>query len=255
MTVNTGTKNVQVVPITFSVRKLGQDINLKENEGHVKVLHFVRHAEGTHNVAKEYSSMDNFDAVLTPFGKEQCSRLALETARLSGVDLLVTSPLTRCVETALLGFPTQVNLGVPFLAHESIRETVNYNCDRRKPIHEVAANFPEVDFSYCVEDSDMVWHHYQKTFGSQEEHAKHRESDDPVHIAARARDFFKWISGRPEKEVLVSTHSAFMHHLFNHAHSGYIENEGFDASLADIISPILEYGDDLSFENSMRDKW
>jgi broad specificity phosphatase PhoE len=75
--------------------------------------------------------MQHFDAALTPYGIEQCEALALKSSLLSKVDLLVTSPLTRCIQTASIGFPTQQQAGVPFIALESVRETVNFSCDRR----------------------------------------------------------------------------------------------------------------------------
>lgn len=74
---------------------------------------------------------EQLDAVLTPFGLEQCGALAKLTAGLAGVELLVTSPLRRCVQTALHGFQPHIDRGVPLIALESVRETVNFTCDRR----------------------------------------------------------------------------------------------------------------------------
>ena len=54
------------------------------------------------------------------------------TSLLSGVQLVITSPLTRTVQTALMSFPTLSDRpDVPFLANESLRETVNFCCDAR----------------------------------------------------------------------------------------------------------------------------
>jgi hypothetical protein len=68
---------------------------------------------------------------------------------LDTVELIVTSPQTRCIQTALLSFPTLAagttpNRKVPILAHESVRETVNYVCDQRRTVRELATEYPQV---------------------------------------------------------------------------------------------------------------
>lgn len=75
---------------------------------------------------------------------------------------VVTSPLTRCVQTALGSFPTlaaRSPLEVPFVAHESVRETVNFPCDAHRPLSTLAAEFPRVDFSGCAQSGghDRIW--------------------------------------------------------------------------------------------------
>ena len=79
-----------------------------------------------------YRSVEHFDAPLTHVGEQQCARLAAGTvAALKNVQLVVTSPMTRAVQTALLTCTAQQAAGVPFVALESVRETVNYVCDCR----------------------------------------------------------------------------------------------------------------------------
>jgi hypothetical protein len=87
----------------------------------------------------------------------------------------------------------------------------------------------------------------------QDEFRQHRESDDPVAIAARARSFLEWISVREEREILVSTHSAFLSHIFNHAHDGYTEDYGFE-HLKGELSPIFCY-ETHELERLMRRPW
>ena len=115
-------------------------------KGNVKVLHLIRHAEGHHNVNQEYRDIRNMDASLTPKGIEQCRQLSqrIQQAAASAAscplsdlagntDLIVTSPLTRCIQTTLMALDSVIHTRrPPIVAHESIRETVNYNCDRRR---------------------------------------------------------------------------------------------------------------------------
>jgi broad specificity phosphatase PhoE len=89
-----------------------------------KTIHFVRHGFATHNLAMEESHargegpQDGYramrkaefeDARLTPSGERQACALADLLSKgtvesTDGIQLVVTSPLTRCLRTAELGF-------------------------------------------------------------------------------------------------------------------------------------------------------
>ncbi|KAK3283113.1 hypothetical protein CYMTET_9177 [Cymbomonas tetramitiformis] len=181
-----------------------------------KILHFVRHAQGTHNVSKEYRKPENLDARLTSLGEAQCEQLAVKAQYMNDIELVVSSPLTRTLQTATLSFGSQMNAGVPFLAEESIRETVNYLCDCRRAIEDIIPEFPGVEFSRIVHNEDELWNRYARKYGCQESYTKRRESADEAAIAQRARMFFQWIKTRPEKEIAVVSHQAFLHHAFSH---------------------------------------
>lgn len=109
-----------------------------------KKIHFVRHAQGYHNVAGEtdpifgYLREDLEDAVLTDLGKEQCRNLAssLDVKFFKNINLIIVSPMRRTIETAIFSFPNQVkDKRITFLANELIREqTGMHPCDRRRPI-------------------------------------------------------------------------------------------------------------------------
>jgi hypothetical protein len=80
-----------------------------------KVIHFIRHGEGFHNVG--YSN--NLDAQLTERGWDQAHALGrhmYSQAPTSGVQLVVVSPLVRALETAAGVFgvdPSQCDLDPP----------------------------------------------------------------------------------------------------------------------------------------------
>jgi hypothetical protein len=75
---------------------------------HTKVLHFIRHGEGFHNVAghanpEEYLSYEHADAHLTERGWQQAALLQQHIQGLGSAwrpQLIVVSPLTRTLETA-----------------------------------------------------------------------------------------------------------------------------------------------------------
>jgi broad specificity phosphatase PhoE len=204
---------------------------------HTKVLHFLRHAEGVHNVNRQYRDIQNLDARLTEKGKEQCRKLD-ESIRnhsmmmlmrgkplsdlASSVDLIVTSPLTRCVETTLGSFQSILKLRQPpppVIAHEFIRETVNYNCDRRRTISEIQREWDattiQIDWSHIPDDPDFIWNKYEQQLGCHETWTRHRESAEIHVVAERGRQFFQWLRQRPETHVAVCTHSAFLRCILN----------------------------------------
>jgi broad specificity phosphatase PhoE len=94
-----------------------------------------------------------------------------------------------------------INIPPPrFLVREECRERWgHYVCDGRRSITEIAAEFPNFDFSDIVHDEDVFF-------------SDERESDD--HCCERAVKFLEWLNSRPEKCIAVVTHSSFLRHLF-----------------------------------------
>lgn len=206
-----------------------------------KIVHLVRHAEGTHNLNEAESKLPpHFDATLTPRGVEQCSQLAKHTKTLD-VDAVMVSPMTRCLETARLSFPhlyesssisssSDSNNDVPFIAHEEWRETVNFLCDSRRPKQILQQSYPRVDFGRVSHDHDPIWSHYETIFGEYDAHTTKRESDDPTSLYNRAHSAWEVLLRRPEKELALVGHSAFFMHMFTPL---FAELEG-----------VVVYGDD-----------
>lgn len=168
-----------------------------------------RHAQGFHNVAGEkdyesYQKEEYEDALLTPHGEAQCEDL--KSHRLKGnfarsADLLVVSPMRRTLATASIAF-RDLSGSIPWVAHESLREQAGYHpCDRRRPISELRESYPHVDFTIIQHDKDPL---YFSQAG--------RESAE--NVTKRAFDFFTWLDSRTEKEIVVVTHSAFLHSMF-----------------------------------------
>ena len=74
------------------------------------------------------------------------------------VDVVLVSPLTRAVETALLMFPSDPAPTVPIVAVEWCREAHGgHPCDQRRPISVISKEFPQVNFSQVATDDD-TWH-------------------------------------------------------------------------------------------------
>ena len=240
--------------------------------------------QGTHNVDQNGVTLRdpaNHDARLTPFGEQQCEALSLSLrrdGRVAGATLVVTSPLTRCVQTALLCFEGRVADDARFVAHESVRETLNFACDARRGSDALTRDFASrgVDFSLVVDPEDAIdrasaspyacdplWRKYEAVVGDAREWDDHRESCDLVSVADRARAFFAWLETRDEREVAVSSHSAFMRCLFSWGHAGGVRaapeqtlwRVGGAADEGDAGTPVVTYGNDAAFEARMREDW
>mmetsp|Transcript_1595 Transcript_1595/g.5021 ORF Transcript_1595/g.5021 Transcript_1595/m.5021 type:complete len:414 (-) Transcript_1595:102-1343(-) len=194
-------------------------------------LHFLRHAEGTHNVSREYNDPKHKDARLTDFGIQQCEKLAkaqpllLESKSSKKKMTVATSPMTRCVQTARLCFDKESHMITEkYVALEELRETVNYQCDIRRTTSELKEEFgASVDFSRMDNDEeDPLWQYWIERCGSEEEHTMHRESASLYKCADRARKFFEWVVEKKadtEEEIIVSSHSAFLRCVFNYGHT------------------------------------
>ncbi|VFQ62273.1 unnamed protein product [Cuscuta campestris] len=200
-----------------------------------KTIHLVRHAQGFHNVEGEkdraaYLSPHLFDANLTPLGWEQADNLRKHvhsSGLFKKVELVVTSPLLRTMQTAVGVFggedhadgiqdpPLMVaNAGSssrpailslrcpPFLAMELCREHIGVHwCDKRRSISEYKPSFPAIDFSLIEDDDDTLWKE------------DIRETNEEV--AKRGSNFLKWLWTRKEKEIAVVTHSGFLIHTLS----------------------------------------
>jgi len=187
-----------------------------------KTVHFIRHGQGYHNMlADEYRSLGRtwkqfttedsnpyvrpevFDAPLTHIGRQQASALSPHVSGLSPPPgLILTSPLTRAVQTALMS-TSALPASTPFIAVESLREETGVHvCDARRPTSDVAREFPMVDFGALQEDDGLF-------------DGKERESKESV--GDRCRGFLEYLRGRAEECVVVATHSGWLMTLFNGA--------------------------------------
>ncbi|CAK9051384.1 unnamed protein product [Durusdinium trenchii] len=116
-------------------------------------------------------------------------------------ELLVVSPLKRASETIMIGFKEAIQQGVPLMAHDACREQFGVHvCDRRGTRTDYAERWPHVDVSCVTHDEDP---------------SSLTKRESKVELARRGHDFLQWLSGRPEKEIVVGTHSAFLMGVFH----------------------------------------
>ncbi|KAL2148990.1 hypothetical protein VTH82DRAFT_1676 [Thermothelomyces myriococcoides] len=164
-------------------------------------LILVRHAQGLHNVDRDYNI---HDPVLSSLGREQCAQLKEHLLpripKDLDVGLIIVSPMIRTIETALLAFGDLIDRGVPIVAHAGWQEISLQPCDIGTPLPELAARFPQVDFSqvnplFPDKTSPAAAERYGFT----------RQA-----VVGRGRAVLRELRARPEKAVVVVSHSGFL---------------------------------------------
>ncbi len=165
------------------------------------------------------------DAPLTDKGIAQCVEQRATISRresgavLDNVDLIVSSPLVRCLQTAHITFADffpnndtiESRRDVKWIAHDGIREELGaLLCNKRGPFSETKELFPMVDYTSVSHNGehDEMWEKYVMN-NSNEDGFPVRETIEGM--SHRAYDFFaNFLLLRPEREIVVVGHS----HLF-----------------------------------------
>lgn len=115
-----------------------------------------------------------------------------------GVQIVVSSPLRRTLQTAQHAFP---GLDVPIVAHEDLREQVGMHlCDQRRDTAAIRSDFGERVNVDGLPPTDELW-------------SEQREPKDGV--ADRSARFIRWLMQRPEQDIAVTTHHHVLLVLFN----------------------------------------
>uniref|UniRef100_M4BZ78 RxLR effector candidate protein n=1 Tax=Hyaloperonospora arabidopsidis (strain Emoy2) TaxID=559515 RepID=M4BZ78_HYAAE len=162
------------------------EIDAKQREGvEVKLIVFLRHGEGIHNVAiAQYgAAWDTVgrdpkytDAPLTALGMQQAgaASVVLNDAVANGLHLqhVVISPLERTLRTFTIAYQNQTT-GITKKPMELAREILGvFTCDKRRSISEKRLEYPDLDFSKIASDEDPWWK------------ADHRETDAEMEVRA-----------------------------------------------------------------------
>jgi len=221
-----------------------------ESSNTFKLIHLIRHAEGTHNVEKDYKNPIHLDAPLTTKGTQQCREFAKQDQSWKmELECILTSPMCRAIETATYCFEdilfydnsnARITSNIPMIAQEEWRETVNYVCDKRRDTKEIQNQFAYIDYTSILHEHDPIWSKYEARFGSASDHKIHRESNDSIGLQERILDAWKVLHSRPESSIAIVSHSALFMHMFD----SYFEN----------LQDIIEYGDD-NVETYMRPRF
>jgi len=168
----------------------------------VETVYLIRHGQSVFNAYFAEHQRDPMipDAPLSDIGRAQVVAGRATVARLPRPEVVITSPLTRAIDTSLGLFG---ELGVRFEVSALHRERVEHSCDLGRSPRVLAESYPALDFAHL---DDPWWH-----VGADDEGGLAVEPEED--FAARVGHFRGWIAGRAERSVAVVGHGAFFRHL------------------------------------------
>jgi broad specificity phosphatase PhoE len=169
-----------------------------------KIVHCIRHGQSTFNAHFAATGLDPMhpDAPLTELGRRQAAERAAEL-RQYAYELVVTSPLTRAIQTTLGLFgdhPAHPPIHVECLHRESLESS----CDVGRAPSLLAQDFPHLSFGHL----DHIWWHNEG-----EPCERGFVIEPPETLSQRVRQFREWLAMRPERLIAVVGHGTFFHHL------------------------------------------
>lgn len=165
-------------------------------------VHLIRHGQSTFNAAcaaLPFADPMLFDAPLSERGHGQVADLRGRVAPL-GVELVVTSPLTRALQTAIGGFGGGP---APIVVEALVRESLESSCDVGRSPRVLAAEFPNLRFDHL---DDPWWH-------TDDGDSRPVPSEPQPMLVRRIEMFRAWLERRPERTIAVVGHGTFFNVL------------------------------------------
>lgn len=163
-------------------------------------IYFIRHGQSEFNASFDPALGDSliFDAPLSALGRQQALEARQHVSGL-GIERVITSPLTRAIQTALSIFDN----GPAIEIDARPRELLLHSCDVGCPPDKLASDFPDLSFDHI---DDNWW--YQ---GEQNEHGVAVEPRSV--FEGRAKEFRNWLIAQPNQIIAVVGHGNFFNAL------------------------------------------
>lgn len=165
-----------------------------------KTILCIRHGESTFNAIGSGGEADplHYDAPLSERGQEQVRR-AREALRDRAIELVVTTPLTRALQTTSGLFADHPS-SPPILVESMHSERVENSCDVGSHPGLLSKAFPSFAFEHLPE---VWWHAHDRP----DERGVCVEPIDLVE--ARVEAFRRFLRQRPERVIVVVGHGTF----------------------------------------------
>ncbi len=171
-----------------------------------KTVLFIRHGQGDHNVTiKNWKLIDpHLNATGQQQAKELAKRLGGAAGPLRSVELVVTSPLTRAMQTAQAAFE---GVETRWAVSALLRERMGAPCDEGLKASELLAQNPHMKTWEGADELEEVWW----TPGME------------WHLFSRVAQLEEWVASRPESTIALVGHGGLFtrvlgYHLHNCGH-------------------------------------
>lgn len=205
-----------------------------------KTVFLVRHGESLHNAQSlrwngaDYNSPLYIDSSLTSTGEEQARAISVKIREMN-VDLIVTSPLTRAIQTMLLA-TRELNPKPAIVVNKLCCERLGASCDIGSASETLARRFPDLDFSELQPPDAWWWtatnYARRPTNATESLNLLTRSlrdrsiiGDEPSDsLLSRVSAFRTWLLSRPEKRIVVFAHGVFLYWLSEPSNSGNFYN-------------------------------
>ena len=178
-----------------------------------KNLYLIRHGHSLHNELFHKIGLQAFripatiDSPLTNEGHLQSIELGNTWSKKREIDLVLVSPLTRTLDTAMNIFG---DTDIPMISEEFLREYPigEDTCNKRSSLTHLKNKYPKIKFNLET-DLDTLWtQDYRETIDELEQ---------------RLDEMVKYLHGRKEKNIAIVGHSSYFGQ-FKDNHIGYKEN-------------------------------
>ena len=180
-----------------------------------KILSFIRHGEGIHNVAEKIHgkklwestlalSEEYLDPGLTELGLQQALDLRKNfNNNMPKPELIISSPLQRCLLTAENCLPSNYN-DIKKIIIENFRErNGRHYCDKRHSLDFIEKNFPLWDLSY-----------YKNRKNSNEDKLWTKDRETLLDLNNRANNLIEWLWKQKERNILLSGHCGIIRECY-----------------------------------------
>ncbi|KAF9700932.1 hypothetical protein EKO04_000887 [Ascochyta lentis] len=174
-----------------------------------RLVHFIRHAEGYHNLHSDESIPD---PDLTSKGREQCEKLASVFPYFDRIDLVCASPIRRAIQTAQITMGPFLQSGkTKILALPLAQEATDKPANTPSSIERLKEEYGDVtDFRRCM---DSRLDDYNTNTG--------KWAPDAKSLQARATELRSFLRELEEDEIVVVSHGDFLHYV-----SGDVDQDG-----------------------------
>lgn len=178
-------------------------------------IHLVRHAQGIHNLLKDYTISD---PDLTPHGHDQCIGLRdsfpIDPSKIS---LVAASPLQRTFETAFLAFGPALTTGgkcpPQILALPDAQETSDDACDTGTDLDVLQEIVREKEWPVDLSMVEAGWNDkaLSSRYSPHSDALNARAKGLRVFLRQRLRELVD--QGNADAQIVLVSHGSFLHFL------------------------------------------